>query len=66
METINEDAIHAIVEEQVLKAIKKQKAIDINKAIMAHCECCMAYNACKSRDKFSCHEIGRIRKAMEE
>lgn len=27
---IDEDAIHAIVEEQVLKAIEKQKAIDID------------------------------------
>lgn len=29
MEKIDEDAIHAIVEEQVLKAIDKQKAIDL-------------------------------------
>ena len=32
MEKIDDDAIHAIVEEQVLKAIDKQKAIDIEKA----------------------------------
>ena len=64
--SIDEDAIHAIVEEQVLKAINEQKTIDIDKAIMAHCECCTAYDACKSRGKFSCHETGKIRKAMEE
>lgn len=29
---IDDDAVHAIVEEQVLKAIEKQKAIDIGKA----------------------------------
>lgn len=34
MKEIDEDTIHAIVEEQVLKAIEKQKAIDIEKAKM--------------------------------
>ena len=32
MKEIDKDAIHAIVEEQVLKAIEKQKSIDIDKA----------------------------------
>ena len=47
------------------KAIKEKKEL-IEKAIMAHCECCTAYDACKSRGKFGCYWTRKIRKAMEE
>ena len=60
---IDEDAIHAIVEKQVLKAIEKQKAIDIDKACKVVDDLMMAYISGKlTHDEV----MEECRKRMEE
>lgn len=69
---IDEDAFHAVVEEQVLKAIEKQRAIDIDKAcewlksnrhsIFINDEPCQFGGSAELDDDF----IVEFRKAMEE
>lgn len=66
----DEDSFHAIIEENVLKAIEKQKAIDIDKICKVYCNnmCYHSYEgSCTLEiDKDECIRLTRIRKAMEE
>lgn len=59
---IDIEDFHPIMEESILKAIEKQKKIDIEKAQDAHCNMCSMRFGC---DHTFCSDRENIRKAME-
>lgn len=60
------ESCHYVIKMAHIAGATEQKAIDIHKAIKAHCKVCMAYNACTERGSFVCPQTERIKKTMEE
>lgn len=46
--------------------LTEQRAIDIDKAIKAHCKLCKAHDVCVERGAFYCLETAYIKRIMEE
>lgn len=60
---VDEEEFYPIMEENVLKAINKQKKIDIEKAEMNFCIFCNCYDNCDAR--YSCETFEKFCKVME-
>ncbi|MBQ0141025.1 MAG: hypothetical protein KBT36_17275 [Kurthia sp.] len=62
---VDEEEFHPIMEESVLKAINKQKKIDIEKACQEFCRNCRSHNDMVGND-CKCNQFEAFRKAMED